>query len=505
MPIVTKLRSTLLLSLVFSGIVFVNAQTKIGLFDNHVDIGEVKNAGFAMYDDQSQTYKVAGGGKNMWFDQDEFHYLWTTMQGDFILRTEVEFLGSGVDPHRKAGWIIKNDLNSETPHVNACLHGDGLTSLQYRTAIGNNTEEVVSTDSLPNVIQLERRGNEFIMSTSTFGAPFVEVKTINTGINNQVYVGLYVCSHNADVLEVAKFRNVRVITPAPADFQPYRDYIGSNLEVMEVATGARKIIHTNANSIQAPNWTPDGEQLIYNSEGRLYRYALSDGRISPMNTGFAIHNNNDHVLTFDGSLMGISHHNADDNNQSTLYYLPIEGDSTPVQVTPTGAGNSYLHSWSPDNKKMLFTGHRKGQYDIYSVDISTGEEVQLTNKETLDDGAEYSPDGAHIFFNSVRSGKMKLWRMNADGSNQTQLTHDGYNDWFPHVSPNKKWIAFISFPKDINVNDHPFYKHCLLRIMPYNGGTPKIIGYIYGGQGSINVPSWSPDSKFISFVSNSKF
>jgi len=153
---------------------------------------------------------------------------------------------------------------------------------------------------------------------------------------------------------------------------------------------------------------------------------------------------------------------------------------------------------------MLFTGHRKEQYDIYSVDISTGKEVQLTNEKTLDDGAEYSPDGVHIFFNSVRSGRMKLWRMDADGGNQTQLTDDEYNDWFPHVSPDKKWIAFISFPKDINVNDHPFYKHCLLRIMPYGGGTPKIIGYIYGGQGSINVPSWSPDSKFISFISNSK-
>jgi len=413
MLFVDNLKYTLLMLIMFLGLGSLNAQNKIGLFDNHVDIGEVKSTGFASYDEESQTYAIGGSGKNMWFGEDEFHYLWTTMQGDFILRAEVEFLGAGVDPHRKAGWIIKNDLNKETPHVNACLHGDGLTALQYRTTIGGDTEQVVSKDSFPNVIQLERRGNEFIMSTSTFGAPFVVVKTENIAINNQAYVGLYVCS-------------------------------------------------------------------------------------------FAIKNNNDHVLTFDGSLMGISHHNEADNNQSTLYYLPVEGHDAPVQVTPNGAGNSYLHSWSPDNKKMLFTGHRKEQYDIYSVDISTGKEVQLTNEKTLDDGAEYSPDGVHIFFNSVRSGRMKLWRMDADGGNQTQLTDDEYNDWFPHVSPDKKWIAFISFPKDINVNDHPFYKHCLLRIMPYGGGTPKIIGYIYGGQGSINVPSWSPDSKFISFISNSK-
>lgn len=128
----------------------------------------------------------------------------------------------------------------------------------------------------------------------------------------------------------------------------------------------------------------------------------------------------------------------------------------------------------------------------------------MTNQKSLDDGSEYSPDGKYIFFNSARTGKMKLWRMNPDGEDQTQLTLDDYNDWFPHISPDQKWIAFISYPKDVPAGEHPFYKHCLLRLMPYEGGTPKVIGYIYGGQGSINVPSWSPDSKYISFVSNSK-
>jgi len=210
------------------------------------------------------------------------------------------------------------------------------------------------------------------------------------------------------------------------------------------------------------------------------------------------------VLTFDGALMGISHHNPDDENRSTLYYLPSGGDSNPKVVTKPGLGASYLHGWSPDNQKMIFTGQRKGQYDIYTVDINTGKETQLTNHKTLDDGPEYSPDGEYIFFNSVRTGIMQLWRMDANGKNQTQLTFDEYNDWFPHVSPDQKWIAFISFPKDIDPSSHPFYKRCLLRIMPYEGGTPTVIGYIYGGQGTINVPSWSPDSKCISFVTNTK-
>ena len=482
----------------------VKGQTNLGIFDNHLDIGNCANKGFAYYQEADQTYIIGGSGKNMWFNEDQFHYLWTTLQGDFILRAEVDFMGEGVDPHRKVGWIVKNDLNSETPHVNATTHGDGLTSLQYRKTIDGNTEEIISKDSLPDVIQLERKGEDFIMSTAKFGEDFVEVKLTSAHLKNQVYVGLYVSSHNSDIVEVAKFRNVRIVRPASPDFQPYKDYIGSHLEIMEVATGHRKILHSTSNSVQAPNWTVDGKQLIYNSEGRLYRYHLNDGVISPLNTGFAIKNNNDHVLSFDGTLLGISHHNNNDNNSSTLYYLPSQGDSIPVVVTKPGVGNSYLHGWSPDNQKMIFTGHRKGQYDIYSVDLKTGKEKQLTNQKTLDDGPEYSPDGAHIFFNSVRSGKMKLWSMDSEGKNQTQLTFDEYNDWFPHVSPDQKWIVFISFPKDIDPNDHPFYKHCLLRIMPSKGGTPRIIGYLYGGQGSINVPSWSPDSRFIAFISNSK-
>jgi Tol biopolymer transport system component len=500
---ISLLRTVLILFLILT-IAPAKSQTKIGVFDSHLDIGAPKNKGFAYYQEEDQTYLIGGSGKNMWLNEDQFQYLWTTVQGDFILRAEFEFMGKGIDPHRKVGWIVKNDLNSETPHVNASTHGDGLTSLQYRKTIGGDTEELVSKNTAPEVIQLERRGDVFIMSTAKFGEPFVEVQLENMPVKNQVFVGLYVCSHNADIVEVAKFRNVRIIQPAAPDFQPYRDYLGSRLEVMDVSTGHRKVLFTTTNSIQAPNWTPDGTQLIYNSEGRLFNYHLPDRSISPMNTGFAVNNNNDHVLSFDGSLMGLSNHNPADNNNSTLYYLPSEGNSSPVVVTKPGLGASYLHGWSPDNTQMLFTGQRNGQYDIYSVDVKTGLEKQLTNLKTLDDGPEYSPDGKHIFFNSVRTGKMKLWRMDPDGRNQAQLTFDEYNDWFPHVSPDGKWIAFISFPKDIDPSDHPFYKHCLLRIMPFEGGTPRIIGYIYGGQGSINVPSWSPDSKSISFVTNSK-
>ncbi|TDS15178.1 Tol biopolymer transport system component [Maribacter caenipelagi] len=480
----------------------LNAQHTIGIFDANTNIGDPKVKGTATFNSDEQTYSISGAGTNMWFSSDEFNYVWTTIQGDFILRTTVHFDGKGADPHRKAGWIIKNNLDDNAAHVNASTHGDGLTSLQYRKTVDGLTEEIKSPDNSPTIIQLERRGTTYIMSTAKFGEELTSIQLTDMDLDNEVYVGLYVCSHNPKVLESATFSNVRIIKPVKDDYKPYRDYIGSNLELMDVASGEREIIHHSSHSIQAPNWTVDGKKLIYNSKGHLYNYDLTTNFITPLNTGFAVKNNNDHVLTFDGKLLGISHHNQKDNGSSALYYLPADGSSNPTMVTKPSVGASYLHGWSPNNKEMLFTGERNGAYNIFSVNVKSGKEEQLTDFETLDDGAEYTKNGKFIFFNSVRSGTMQLYRMKVNGKKQTQLTFDEYNDWFPHVSPDQKWIVFISFPKDINPNEHPFYKHCMLRIMPINGGKPKVIAHIYGGQGSINVPSWSPDSKKIAFITN---
>lgn len=252
----------LLLLMVFFCCNLTMAQNNIGLFDAHGDIGEVNYKGFASYNTMHQTYTIGGAGANMWGSDDQFHYLWTTLQGDFILRAEVTFQGEGVNPHRKAGWIVKNDLSANTPHVNAAVHGDGLTSLQYRKAAGGLTEETRSSDSLPQVIQLERRGDKFIMSTAQFGEELKSVELNDMDLDKEIYVGLYVCSHEPGIMETARFRNVRMVKPEDADFTPYRDYIGSHLEVMEVGTGHRKILYSSAHSIQAPNWTPDNKYLI---------------------------------------------------------------------------------------------------------------------------------------------------------------------------------------------------------------------------------------------------
>ena len=270
---------------------------------------------------------------------------------------------------------------------------------------------------------------------------------------------------------------------------------------MDVATGYRRILHSAPNSLQAPNWTTDGKYLIYNSEGLLYTFNLDTKAISKLNTGEINDNNNDHVLSFDGKMLGISNHLG---SKSTIYILPVSGSDKPIQMTDEASGPSYLHGWSPDKKRLIFTGQRNNEWNIYSVDVETKKETALTGDATLDDGPEFTPDGKYIYFNSVRTGTMKLWRMKTDGSDQEQVTFDEFNDWFPHLSPDGKWIVFVSFPKEIDPTTHPFYQKVYLRLMPASGGVPRNIGYVFGGQGSINVPSWSPDSKKIAFVSNSK-
>jgi len=481
--------------------IFLAAQMNpIGAFEHHQDVGDPKLKGSAVYNPKDQSYEVTGAGANMWASTDQFHFLWKKIKGDFIIQATVEFIGKGTHEHRKIGIIARENLTATSRYADACVHGDVLTSLQFRD--NDSTEQVVLSTYHPTNIEFQRVGNTFTFSAATFGENYKSV-TKEIKLSEEAYVGLFLCSHMEDVMEKAIFRNVRIIIPADKDFRPYRDYIGSHLEVMDVATGVRTILHSEPISLQAPNWTPDNKFLIYNAEGLLYNYNLQTGAITKLNTGFANQNNNDHVLSFDGKMMAISHH-VGEARTSTIYTLPVSGSDAPKKITDEKNGHSYLHSWSPDGKRLIFTGQRNKEWNIIAVDVATGKETPLTEGPLLDDGPEYTRDGKYIYFNSVRSGTMKLWRMKADGSDEEQVTFDEYNDWFPHFSPDGKWMLYLSFPKEINPNDHPFYKKVYLRLVPTSGGVPRTIAYIYGGQGTINVPSWSPDSKRIAFISNTK-
>ena len=478
----------------------VAQQFSVGIFDAQTDVGNVARKGSCLYNQQKQDYTIKGAGTNIWATHDEFHFVYKMMKGDFIVRTNAAFMGKGVEAHRKWGWMARTSLDSASAHVNAVVHGDGLTSLQFRKSTNTETEEKKFSLTAADVVQLERKGNRYIMSVARSGNTFI-ADSVDLDLGDNVYLGLFVCSHNPSVTETAVFNNVRIVIPAPATLTPYRQYIGSQLEIMDAATGNSKIIYQSPRSIQAPNWMHDGNHLIYNSQGLIYKYDLKTNTPAVLNTGKVTGNNNDHVISFDGKMLGLSSSSKDDN-ASKVYTVSISGGE-PKQITPTGP--SYLHGWSPDRKYMVFVGQRNNEFDIYKIPANGGKEIKLTDAKGLDDGCEYSPDGKYIYFNSVRSGLMQIYRMKPDGSNQEAVTNDELNNWFPHISPDGKWIVFISFGQDVKPGDHPFYKHVYLRLMPVNGGKPKVIAYLYGGQGTINTPSWSPDSKRIAFISNSDF
>ena len=486
----------LLLSLCFSSF----SQQKIGIFDGHTDVGSPVKHGSATYNPKTQQYVVSGSGYNVWFNRDEFQYLWKRMTGDFILYTRAEFAGrTKVEEHNKVGWMVRKSLDENSAHINAVGHGDGLTSLQFRRTTGANTEEIRSKITHANIIQLERKGKTYTMRVAKYGEPFVTVQVSDIDLGDDVYVGLFVNSHNADVLETGIFRDVLITVPAHDAVKGMP--LGSHLEILEIASGNREIIYTAPNSIQAPNWTPDGKTLIYNTEGLIYTMDIAGRQPKVLNTGNVKNNNNDHVLSFDGKTLGLSS-GVNELGGSIIYTVPITG-GTPKQITPKGP--SYLHGWSPDGKDLVFCGSRNNEYDVYKVPASGGSEIKLTDAKGLDDGPEYTPDGKYIYFNSNRTGTMQIWRMKPDGSDQEAVTTGDFHDWFPHISPDGKWIVFVSFLKEqVSAGDHPPYKNVYLRLMPITGGIPKVIAYVYGGQGTINTPSWSPDSKKIAFVSNSQ-
>ena len=471
----------------------------LGQFEGQTDVGAIHHQGACEYAIEQQIYNITGAGANIWGEQDAFHFVWKRMRGNFIVTMRAALLGEGINPHRKFGWMARTSLEPGSAHASTGIHGDGLLSLQFRRSKGGQTEEVKAPITGADTIQLERKGNTYIMSVAQFGQPFTTVQVTNIELGEEIYVGLFVCSHENDVIEQAAFQNVRIVVPVKEGFNREQDPFGSHLEILDVVSGHRKIIYSTDDIIEAPNWTRDGKALIYNSHGRLFRFDLAMGTPSPIDTGDVIRNNNDHVLSFDGSMLAISSHSTDDHH-SRIYTVPVEG-GTPKLVTQIGP--SYLHGWSPDGESLVYCAQRNGDYDVYRISVDGGEEDQLTTTIGLDDGPEYTPDSKYIYFNSVRSGSMQIWRMKPDGSNQKQMTNDECNNWFAHIAPDGKSFVFISYlPNEVEPGDHPAAKRVYLRLLPLDGGTPKVLAYLYGGQGTLNVPSWSPDGSELAFVSN---
>ncbi|MGB4659974.1 MAG: hypothetical protein WBI07_12390 [Mobilitalea sp.] len=272
----------------------------------------------------------------------------------------------------------------------------------------------------------------------------------------------------------------------------------SILETVDVITGERTVLKEFDYVIEAPNWLNNGKELIYNAGGHIYSYDIETGAVKIINTEFCDHCNNDHVLSPDHKQVAVSHHTYEDG-QSRIYKVPMEG-GVPVLVTPIAP--SYLHGWSPDGTTLAYCAERNGEYDIYTIPVKGGKETRLTDAPGLSDGPEYSPEGNDIWFNSTHSGLMQIWRMKTDGSEQTQMTFDESNSWFAHLSPDGKTVAYITYKKgDVAPGDHPANKNVEIRLMSAQGGEYHTLAKLFGGQGTLNVNSWSPCGKKLAFVS----
>jgi TolB protein len=482
--------------------------TPVGIFQSSSDIGNPKKTGSAVYDKEDQSYTMKGAGYNIWFQRDEFHFLFNKIKGDFILTANFEFAGKGNNPHRKTGWMVRETIDEKSSHISATLHGSGLTVLQWRVSNGaamrDPQDEIFSKDSTFNIIQIERAGKNIIMRAAHNG------KTLETigshemeNLPDEVLVGPFICSHDSGIVETVKVWNVRIDQPVADNYDMYTSpALGCRMETMTVSDGKRKVIFEKPSRFEAPNWIPDGKKLLFNMDGSLYKIPVGGGEIEKLNTDFANNINNDHGISFDGKLLAIS--NSVKGGGSAVYILPLAG-GVPKLITEKTP--SYWHGWAPNNKEVVYVAIRDGKkvFNIYRNSIEGGKEVALTDIQLGQhvDGCEYSPDGKYIYYNGHYTGTMQIWRIKPDGSGREQLTSDNYNNWFPHISPDGKWILMISFSPDIDPNSHPGYKRVMLRIMPVTGGEPKVLAYLYGGQGTINVPSWSPDSKQVAFVSNS--
>lgn len=280
----------------------------------------------------------------------------------------------------------------------------------------------------------------------------------------------------------------------------------SILQIYDTLLNQSRILKTFDHVVEAPFYSADGSALYYNAMGQIFRLDMGKGTTEKISTGEAISCNNDHVLSPDGRMLAVSSGRRGDD-RSRIYTVDLtSGESRLITPEP----HSYLHGWSPDGRTLSFCGARWQDgalaWDVYTVDAEGGGERRLTDAPGLNDGPEFSPDGKTIWFNSVRTGRMQVWKMNADGTGQVQMTFDtGWNAWFPHISPDGHRVVYLAYRAgDLEPGEHLPDKHVQLRMMDAAGGEPWTVLELFGGQGTINVNSWSPDSRYFAYVSYQK-
>jgi TolB protein len=487
-------------SLQLRPLVAQSASGSLGIFEGQTDVGSVVPPGTLAYSPATGIYTLTATGWDLWLANDGFHFVWKKLSGDLSLTADIDFpeKSGNHQPHRKAVLMVRQTLDADGAYVDVAQHGSGLTALQYRPTKGANTGGVNVNIDPPERVRLEKRGDTFTMFLSNHGEPLHQVgASIKQHFDGVFYVGIGLSAHDEKVSETATFSNVE-LKQLSAPSTPAKLTLYSTLQtvgVMDAGNPEETILLSEPGHFMAPNWARDGRSLSFTKEGRIYTIPVAGGAQQVLNAGNLTNCSGSHGFSPDGKWFALTC-SATDQPDHRVYIVPAAG-GTPRMVTQT---TGYFHSWSPDGKTILFTrGAGHGGGNIYSISVEGGPETALTTGTGLSDDPDYSPDGRYIYFNTDRWGGMQIGRMKPDGSQPEQITFDAFKNWTPHPSPDGKWIAFISY--DPSVTTHAANKDIALRLLSTSDNKIRTLAHLVGGDGSFNVPNWSPDSKSLAFVS----
>ncbi len=274
--------------------------------------------------------------------------------------------------------------------------------------------------------------------------------------------------------------------------------VTSTLNTIALASGAQPLaVYTQSGYFEAPNWTRDGSSLIFDAGGRVLTIANRPGaEPTSLPMGDLLGCGGSHGLSPDGHTLAVTCHTA--TSPETRVYLvafPTGGVTRPL----THLAAAYFHSWSPDGQTIFFTHPDRASGNIFSIHLDGSDEHALTTGSGISDDPDISPDGRVLYFNSDRSGSMQIWRMHPDGTAPEQLTKDDRVNWTPHPSPDGRFVVFLSY--EPGTTGHPSNRPVTLRLFTLATGQTRTLASFTGGSGSINVPSWSPDSQQLAYVS----
>jgi Tol biopolymer transport system component len=476
------------------------AAQSLGIFEGQSDVGSVNPPGAAHYSLATGIYTITSSGADLWSTTDGFHFLWKKASGDVSLAADMDFpakTGSH-NPHRKAVLIFRQTLDADGAYADVAQHGSGLTALQFRRTKGDTTQSIELSTAAPSRVCLEKRGDTFTMFVGLQGEPLHQSgAAIKLHLDEPFYVGIGLSAHDPAGVETATFSHLDYEQLAPPAASPALA-VYSTIQAIQIDPNLRRstVVYTARARAQAPNWSRDGASLIFNQDGRLYTVPVDGkGTPQPIDVGAATACNGSHGFSPDGKSLAITC-TTPGNPGNRVYIVPSAG-GTPRMVTANP--DSYFHSWSPDGKTILFTRPSHGAGNIYSISVDGGTEAALTTGAGISDDPDYSADGQSIYFNTDRWGGMQIARMNPDGSHVEQVTLDQFRNWTPHPSPDGKSIAFLSYNPDVTT--HASDKDIALRILSTGDNKIRVLTRLIGGNGSMNVANWSPDSKGLAFVS----